>query len=251
MTPETGISGLGRTNVTKHVIKTSGASPINQQPRRVPHAVREEVERQVEQMLDAGVICPSNSPWSSPLVLVKKRDGSLRFCVDYRKLNSITVKNAYPLPRIADTLDALGDAKYFSTLDMSSGYWQVKAAEEDKAKTAFTTGKGHFEFNVMSFGLSNAPATFQRLIDLVLSGLHYEECLVYLDDVIVFSSSFDNHLKNLKSVFTRLVDAGLKVKSTKCHLCCDEVHYLEHIVSRNDLRPDPQSILCERLSSSS
>ena len=119
-------------------------------------------------MLDAVVIRPSNSPWSSPLVLVKKRDGSLRFCVDYRKLNSITVKDAYPLPRIDDTLDALGDVKYFSTLDMSSGYWQVEVGEEDKAKTAFTTGKGHFEFNVMPFGLSNAPATFQRLMDLVL-----------------------------------------------------------------------------------
>ena len=240
VTSETGISGLGRTNVTKHVIKTSGASPIKQQPHRVPHAVREEVERQVEQMLDAGVIRPSSSPWSCPLVLVKKLDGSLRFCVDYRKLNSITVKDAYPLPRIDDTLDALGDSTYFSTLDMSSGYWQVEVAEKDKAKTAFTTGKGHFEFNVMPFGLSNAQATFQRLMDLVLSGLHYGECLFYPDDVIVLSSSFDNHLKNPKSVFTRLVDAGLKWKSTKCHLCCDEVHYLGYIVSRNGLRLDPE-----------
>ena len=150
------------------------------------------------------------------------------------------------MPRIDNTLDALGDAKYFLTLDMSSGYWQVEVAEEDKAKTAFTTGKGHFEFSVMLFGLSNAPTTFQRHMDLVLSGLHYEECLVYLDDVIVFSSSFDHHLKNLKAVFTRLVDAGLKLKSTKCHLCCDEVHYLGHIVSRNGLRPDPEKVSCVR-----
>ena len=129
-----------------------------------------------------------------------------------------------------------------STLDLASGYWQVEAAEQDKPKTAFTTGKGHYEFNVMPFGLSNAPATFQRLMDLVLAGLQYEQCLVYLDDVIVFSSTFEEHTSRLRSVFDRLVKAGLKLKSTKCHLFCKSVRYLGHVVSKKGLQPDPEKV---------
>ena len=148
-------------------------------------------------MLNQGVIRPSNSPWASPVVLVRKKDGTWRFCIDFRKLNSVTHRDAYPLPRIDATLDSLAGAKFFSTLDLASGYWQVELEEEDKEKTAFTTPHGLFEFNVMPFGLTNAPATFQRLMECVLAGLTTEHSLIYLDDIIVFSATFQEHLSRL------------------------------------------------------
>ena len=148
---------------------------------------------QVQQMLSSNVIRPSNSPWASPMVMVRKKDGRLRFCVDFRQLNAATVKDAHPLPRIDDLLDALHGAKWFSTLDLKSGYWQVLISEQDNAKTAFRTSSEQlFEFNQIPFGLCNAPATFSRLIDRVLAGLHWETCLFYLNDIIVFSSTWGN-----------------------------------------------------------
>ena len=156
------------------------------------------------EMQQKDVIEPSSSPWASPIVLVKKRDGSTRFCVDYRKLNKVTRKDAYPLPRIDDTLNTLAGAQWFSTLDLVSGYWQVEVDPNDRPKTAFCTTEGLFQFKVMPFGLCNAPATFQRLMDLVLAGLQWSHCLVYLDDVIVIGRSFTEHLQNLQAVFKRL-----------------------------------------------
>ena len=154
-------------------------------------------------MTKQGVIRLSNSPWSSPIVMVRKKDGFWRFCIDYHKLNAMTHKDAYPLPRI-ETLESLAGAQYFTTLDLASGYWQVEVEEAHKEKTAFATPFGHFEFNVMPFGLTNAPATFQRLMECVLAGLSPEECLIYLDDVIVFNSSFQDHLQSLCHVLERL-----------------------------------------------
>ena len=144
-------------------------------------------------MLQQGVIRPSTSAWSSPVILVKKKSGELRFCVDYRKLNSVTVGHAHPLPRIDDILDSLGDSKYFTTLDLRSGYWQISVDENDRHKTAFATPNGLYEFNRMPFGLSTAPATFQRTMDIILSGLTYAICLCYLDDVIVFGRDMKEH----------------------------------------------------------
>ena len=149
---------------------------------------------------------------------VKKKDGSTRFCVDFRKLNGVTRKDAQPLPRIDDTLDTLGQACLFSTLDLASGYWQVQVDPKDQEKTAFVTPFGLYQFRVMPFGLSNAPATFQRLLEHVLSGLHWSICLVYLDDIIVFGKSVEEHLDQLREVLTRLQNAGLKIKPSKCHL---------------------------------
>ena len=147
---------------------------------------------QVQQMLSSNVIRPSNSPWASPVVMVRKKDLSLRFCVDFRQLNTTTVKDAHPLPRIDDLLDALHGARWLSTLDLKSGYWQVPITENEKAKTAFRTSSGQlYEFNQVPFGLCNAPATFSRLMDLVLASLHWETCLFYLEDIIVFSSTWD------------------------------------------------------------
>ena len=140
-------------------------------------------------MEEKGIIEPSNSPWASPVVLVKKKDGSVRFCIDYRKLNSLTAKDAYPLPRIDDNLDALRGARWFSTLDLASGYWQVEMAPEDKEKTAFCTKYGLHQFRVMPFGLCNAPGTFERLMETVLKGMQWHRAVLYLDDIIIFSQS--------------------------------------------------------------
>jgi hypothetical protein len=143
----------------------------------------------IEEMLKQGVIESSQSPWASPVVLVKKKDGTKRFCVDYRKLNKVTKRDSYPLPRVDMTLDAIGGSSWFSTLDLKSGYWQVKMEERDKEKTAFTAGEGLWQIVVMPFGLSNAPATFERLMERVLQGLPWTVCLVYLDDVIVHATT--------------------------------------------------------------
>ena len=156
----------------------------------MPAVHKEEVHQLIQDMLTRDVIQPSTSPWASPIVIVRKKDGSARFCVDYRRLNAVTRKDAYPLPRIDDTLDTLSGSQWFSTLDLLSGYWQVEVAEGDREKTAFVTQSGLFQFKVMPFGLCNAPATFQRLMDLVLAGVQWSHCLVYLDDIIVVGRSF-------------------------------------------------------------
>ena len=181
---------LGKVKIVEHKFDVGEAMPLRQQLYRVPIAKKEIIDMEVEKMLVKEIIRPSVSPWSSPIVLVTKPDGSARFCIDYLKVNSVTKKEAYPLPRIDDSLNALGGAKYFTTLDLQSGYWQVALQERSKELTTFTTCKGHWEFNVLPFGLSNAPATFQRLMDLVLTGLHWIQCLVYLDDKIIFGKTF-------------------------------------------------------------
>ena len=159
-------------------------------------------------MLSRDIMEPSTSPWASPIVLVKKKDGTTRFCIDYRKLNSVTCRGAYPLPRTDDTLDTLSGSQWFSTLDLLSGYWQVEVAEGDRKKTAFTTHEG----------LCNAPATFQRLMDLILAGVLWSRCLVYLDDVIIIGRDFDEHLSNFGVVLQKLRESGLLLKPAKCVL---------------------------------
>ncbi|GFW62057.1 retrovirus-related Pol polyprotein from transposon 412 [Trichonephila clavipes] len=178
-------SDIGHTTVIQHKIDTADHPPIKQHPRRLPFAKLEEVGTLLREMQENDIIEPSSSPWASPIVLVRKKDGSRRFCVDYRKLNDVTKKDSYPLPRIDDTLDTLSGHKWFSTLDLKSGYWQVEIHPEDREKTAFTSGQGLWQFKVMPFALCNAPATFERLMETVLKGLTFEACLIYLDDVII------------------------------------------------------------------
>ena len=233
---------LGRTTVVEHSIDTTDHLPVKQPPRRVPFALRGKVVQLMDEMLAQGVITPSSSPWASPIVLVAKKDGSTRFCVDYRKLNAITKLDVFPLPRIDESLDLLSGTEYFSSLDLASGYWQVGMEPAAREKTAFTTHSGLYEFQVMPFGLCNAPATFQRLMENVLAGLARDKCLVYLDDILVIGQSLDEHLSNLREVFSRLQRAGLRLKPTKCKLLRKEVEFLGHVVSRYGIKADPKKV---------
>ena len=199
-----------------------------------------EADKQIEEMLKKDVIQPSSSPWASAIVMVTKKDGSKRFCVDYRKLNDITVKDAYPLPRIDASLDQLAGAKWFSCLDLNSGYWQVEVDADDRAKTAFVSRKGLFEFKVMPFGLCNAPATFERLMEAVLAGLNWKICLIYLDDIIVTGKNFEDMIKNLDEVQHKLKGAGLKLKARKCQLFAKQVDFLGHVISDQGIQTDPK-----------
>ena len=196
----------------------------------------------LDEMLDADVISPSSSPWASPIVLVEKKDGSTRFCVDYRRLNRLTRKDAFPLPRIEQALDALHGARIFSTLDLQSGFWQVPLTERAKEKSAFTTPFGLFQFNKMPFGLTNAPATFQRLMEAVLRGLTFDIALIYLDDIIVFARDFDEHLSRLRQVLQRLRSAGLELKPSKCRFGWSAVQYLGYVIDERGVGTDPQKI---------
>lgn len=231
---------LGRTGIIKHRIPTGDARPIKQPLRRVPVHMQEEVEKQIDQMLSDGVIQPSSSPWASGIVLVRKKDGTRRFCVDYRRLNDVTIKDAYPLPRVDESLEQLAGPSWFSCLDLSSGYWQVEVDRKDKPKTAFTTRKGLFEFNVMPFGLCNAPATFEGLIESVLTGLHWKICLIYLDNIIVTGKSFEDMISKLESVLKGFAEAGLKLKPRKCQLFKREVTFLGHVITRHGIKNRPR-----------
>ena len=235
---------LGRTSLVTHKIDTGDAHPIKQAPRRPPLAFRDEEEKIIADQLDAGVIRESTSPWSSPLVYVRKRDGSTRPCVDYRKLNDVTKKDAYPLPRIDDCLDSLSSAKLFSTLDLQSGYWQIEVDEADKCKTAFITRRGLYEYNTLPFGLCSAPASFERCMEMVFRGLQWRTLLVYLDDVVIFSSTLEEHISRLDDVFGRLKAAGLKLKPSKCDLLREEVLFLGHVVTKDGVKPDPRKVEC-------
>jgi hypothetical protein len=177
------------------------------------------------------------SPWSSRIVLVKKKNGKLRFCVDYRGLNKITKKDVYPLPRIDDSLALLQKGKYFSTLDLFAGYWQIPLEEMSKEKTAFSTDSGLYEFNVMPFGLCNAPATFQRFMDATMAGLKWKTLLVYMDDIIVFSSTFAEHLVDLEGVFLRLQEANLTLNLDKCSFFKQKIKYWGHSISTEGIQP--------------
>ena len=236
----------GETDIIQMNIDTGEAAPIKQPARRMPYAARQEVTRHIRKMQEANVIRPSRSPWSSPIVLVKKKDGTLRFCVDYRRLNSVTKADTFPLPRMDDILDQLGDCKFFSTLDLKSGYWQIRVHPDSQEKTAFITPQGLYEFRVMPFGLMNGPAVFQRLMQQVVMGLNPEEgpdhIAVYLDDILVFSKSLDEHRNHLKQVFQRIEEVGLKLNPKKCSFACQRVEYLGHIITAQGLKPNPDRI---------
>ena len=206
----TGPLDLGSTTVIQHDIETTSEQPIRQAPRRLPMHQRKEVRDHIHKLLEEGLISPSNSPWAAPIVVVRKPDGSIRLCVDYRQLNSKTVKDAYPIPRIEEAIDNMSKAKYFTTLDLAAGYWQVGLTNAARAKSAFVTPTGLYEWNVMPFGLCNAPSTFQRLMNVVLADLIPTACTAYVEDTITFADSCASHLGGLRQVFVKFREAGLK-----------------------------------------
>lgn len=237
------VSSLGRTNLVEHVIDTGDARPIKQRYYPLSPARLKSVYEELDKMLELGVVVPSKSAWASPIVLLDKPDGSKRFCVNYRKLNAVTQRDAYPLPQVTVILDRLRDARYLSSLDIKSAYWQIPMAKESQDKTAFTVqGRGLFEFTRMPFGLHNAPATWQRFIDSILGSDLEPHVFVYLDDVIVLTSSFDHHLDVLREIFKRLRFANITLNKEKCRLCRSELRYLGYVVDQRGLKVDPEKI---------
>ena len=238
------ISELGVTNIHTHTINTGNAPPVSSAPYRQTPKMRAELERQLEDMKMHGIIEESNSVWHSPVVMVKKPNNEWRFCVDYRKLNAVTELMAFPIPHMTEVFDTLAESKaeIFSTLDLRSGFWQVPLDKSSKEKSAFITHQGIFEFNRLSFGMVNAPMSFQALMTKVLKNLNFKIALVYIDDLIIFSRDFDQHLHHLNLVFNNLRSANLKLNPSKCRLATKEVKYLGHIVSKQGLKVNPENI---------
>ena len=227
----------GRTLAAEHVIDTGTAKPVKLPPYRLPYAYRDQVQKELKEMVKDGIATTSNSEWAAPIVLVTKKDGGIRFCVDYRRLNAVSAADCYPMPRVDELIDRLGTAKYISTLDLSRGYWQVPMSAESRKKTSFVTPFGQFEFNVMPFGLHGAPSTFQRMMDQVLQGLETWSA-AYIDDVVVQGATWSEHNTALAAVLKRLQEAGLTAKPSKCHFGMDECTYLGHIVGNGHVRPE-------------
>lgn len=235
------------TNKIKHKIRTNDEVPVHTKSYRYPYVHRQEVRDQINKMLDQNIIRPSDSAWSSPIWIVpKKTDASgkvkWRLVVDFRRVNEKTVDDKYPIPNITDVLDKLGKCQYFTTLDLASGFYQVEMDPSDVHKTAFNVENGHYEFLRMPMGLKNSPSTFQRVMDNVLRGLQNEVCLVYLDDIIVFSTSLQEHIINLEKVFRRLRESNFKIQMDKSEFLKLETEFLGHVICKEGVKPNPNKI---------
>src|SRR5881275_1828714 len=236
------LADLEQSNVEEHVIITEDVPPIKKRAYKTAPKENDFIKNEINEMLEQDLIQPSTSPWSFPVVVVKKKNGKFRFCVNYKPLNDVTKKDNYPLPRIDEILDSLKDAKWFTTLDLASGYWQIKVKEEHREKTAFITKFGTYEFKVMPFGLCNAPATFQQTMDKVLKGIKDLFVMVYLDDVIIYSKIFNEHLKHIEEVLDRIREANLRLKAEKCTFAADELQFLGHVVGKEGVKPDSEKV---------
>lgn len=234
-------SELSHTDTVKMKIETGDHPPIKLRQYRTPLNNRKIIDQAVDEMLEAKIIERSKSPWSFPVVIVDKKDGSKRFCVDFRALNKITKANSYPLPLIDDILALLGKAKYFSSLDLKSGYWQVLVEDNDREKTAFTCHRGLFQFNVMPFGLTTAPGVFQELMARVLEGLD-KFTVAYLDDILIFSETLEEHLAHIQNVFDRLRKHHLKLKLKKCSFLKAETNYLGFVINESGIKPEARKV---------
>jgi hypothetical protein len=219
-----------------------GVQPINVKPYRYSPQQKDEIEKQIKDMLQQGIIQTSQSPFASPVLLVKKKDGSWRFCVDYRQLNAVTVKDRYPMPIVDELLDELAGAQYFTKLDLHSGYHQIRMVPQDELKTAFKTHSGHYEFKVMPFGLSCAPATFQAAMNSIFAPLIRKTVLVFVDDILIYSKSLEEHAQHLHEVFSLLVAHKLFLKKKKCSFAQTSLEYLGHIIGAHGVATDPSKI---------
>lgn len=233
---------LGCANNAEHVIETNTEQPVKQRPYRVSYFERTQINELVQRMLDDGIVVPSISPYASPVVLVKKADGTMRFCVDYRKLNAITKVNVYPIPRMDDLFDRLNGVKYMSKLDLMMGFHQVPLSKESQEKSAFITPSGLFEFTRMPFGLTNAPATFQRLMDCTLNHLLWRYALVYMDDTLAIGKDWPDHLKSLELILQAILDANLRLKPSKCEFGMQEMEFLGHVISSEGITVNKKKI---------
>lgn len=230
---------LGHTDMVKHTINLSDDTPIKQRHRRIPPALLQEVKQHLNEMLDKGVIRESSSPWNSPLVFVRKATGALRLCLDLRAINRRTIKDAYHMPRITETLDSLAGSKFFSCLDLESGYYQIEIEEKHKERTAFSAAPlGFYEFTRMPFGATNGPAQFQRLMEKCIGGLQPQECLCYLDDLVVHAKTAEENIVRLEHVFEKLSAAGLKLKPVKCRFLQTKVKFLGHVITSDGVEVD-------------
>jgi len=235
-------NAAGTTTLVKHRIDTGDAKPIKARPFRMAPKERDLINEEIDRLVTEGIVRPSQSEWSSNIVLVRKKDGSHRMCVDYRNLNSVTRKDVYPLPRIDDILDTLRGMKYFCVIDQANAYHAVEIEEEDKSKTAFASPTGLFEFNRLAFGLCNSPATYQRLVDVLMSGLQWQVCLTYLDDLLIFAKNHTEMLDRLRQVLNRLSRGGLKLRLEKCRFFQKKLKYLGHVISEAGVQPDPDKV---------
>lgn len=237
-------SGLGCATGVSHVIDTGDSLPIKQRYYRVSPYIEKAIHQEIDRMLSLGVIEPSNSAWSSPVVMVQKSSGDYRFCVDFRQVNKVTRRDAYPLPYVSSILDRLRNARFISSIDLKSAYWQVPLEEQSKEKTAFTVpGRGLYQFTRMPFGLHNAPATWQRFVDKVLGSLD-GSVFVYLDDIIIVTPDFESHVKVIGEVLDKLHKAGLTVNAEKCEFGKKELRYLGYLVTKEGLHTDPSKVEC-------
>ena len=229
---------MGCTDTTEHIIQLMDDEPFKERFRRIAPPLLEEVQENLQDMLDGGAIWPSKSSWCNAIVLVRKKDGTLRFCIDFRKLNARTKKDSFPLPRMQETMESMVGARFFSSMDLKSGFWQVRMSEKSRQYTAFTVGSlGVYEFLRMLYGLCNAPTTFQRLMQNCLGELNLTYALVYLDDVIVYSKTEEDHLQRLQAVFERFYEHGLKLKPLKCRFLRKQITFLGHEVSADGMKP--------------
>ena len=235
-------SDIGRTSLTAHRIELYDYTPIRQRPRRLPEPIANAVEEQCEELYSLDIIEPSKSPWSAPIVPIRKKDGTIRLCVDYRKLNQITVPDRYPLPAIGDMISGLGGVKYFTTLDLVRGYYQMPVEETSREFTAFSTPRHHWQFKRLPFGLKNAPAAFQREMQAVLSGFSWKKVLVYIDDILIVEDSFEKHLDLVKKVLDTLNRHGVKIKPAKCSWFQSQVEFLGHQINQEGIKKTPSYI---------
>lgn len=235
----------GRTSRVEHDIALKDSKPVRQRMYRIPERLQPALQEELDVMQRLGVIERSSSSWSSPVVLVPKKDGTIRFCIDFRQVNAQSQFDAYPMPRLEDLIERLGKARYITTLDLCKGYWQVPMAEGARPYTAFRTPQGLFQFTVMPFGLQGAPATFQRLMDQVLEGTG-AFAAAYLDDIAIYSATWEQHLEHLREVLHRLHQAGLTIQPKKCALAQQEVHYLGHVLGSGVIRPQKDKVAAVR-----